>query len=89
MARIDDFKQAKELSKKELLQFDPEVIARYSGVELKKEENETKALCLRFLNRNINISWPEMEFSYETGSGEISIQQQALLLHYELFRKSC
>lgn len=82
MARIDDFKQAKELSKKELLQFDPEIIARYSGVELKKEENETSALCLKYLNRNIIISWPDMDISYETGDGEISIQQQALLLHY-------
>jgi hypothetical protein len=81
MARIDDFKQAKELSKKELLQFDPEIIARYSGVEF-REENEVKILCLKYLNRNIDISWPDMEFSYETGDGEISIQQQALLLHY-------
>ena len=82
MARIDDFKQAKELSKKELLQYDPEYIARYSGVGLKKEENEINALCLNFLNRDIIISWPDMEFSFETNDGEISIQQQALLLHY-------
>ena len=82
MARIDDFKQAKELSKKTLLEYPPESIAQYSGAVLKKENNEIKALCLKFLNRNINISWPEMEFSYEAGDGEISIQQQAFLLHY-------
>ncbi len=82
MARIDDFKQAKALSKEELLNYDPEVIARYSGVELKKEGNELKALCLNFLNRNIIISWPEMDFTYETGDGEIPLQQQAFLLHY-------
>ncbi len=82
MARIDDFKQAKELSKKDLLQYDPEKIAEYSGVELKKEGDELKALCLNFLNRNIIISWPDMEFSFESGDGEISIQQQAFLLHY-------
>ena len=82
MARIDDFKQAKALSKEELLKYDPEVIARYSGVELKKEGNELKALCLKVLNRNIIISWPEMDFAYEKGDGEISLQQQAFLLHY-------
>ena len=82
MARIDDFKQAREISRKELLQYDPEFIARYSGVEIIKEKNKINALSLRFLNRNINISWPDMDFSYEAGGGEISIQQQALLLHY-------
>lgn len=82
MARIDDFKQAREISRKELLQYDPEFIARYSGIDIINEKNEINALSLRFLNRNINISWPNMNFSYETGDGEISIQQQALLLHY-------
>lgn len=82
MARIDDFKQAREISRKELLKYDPELIAQYSGVEIKKAGNETEFLSLRFLNRNINISWPDMEFSYDTGDGEISIQQQGVLLHY-------
>ena len=82
MARIDDFRQAKELSKKELLQYDPEYIAQYSGVEIKKAGDEIDALILNFLNRNIIISWPDMDISYETGDGEISIQQQAFLLHY-------
>ena len=82
MARIDDFKQAKELSKTELLKFDPEYIARYAGVKIIKEDDKIKAFNLIFLNRKINISWPDMDFSYETGNGEISIQQQAFLLHY-------
>ncbi len=82
MARIDDFKQAREILRKELLQYDPEFIARYSGIDIINEKNEISALSLKFLNRNINISWPNMNFSYETGDGEISIQQQALLLHY-------
>ena len=82
MARIDDFKQAKELSKKELLQYDPEVIVQYAGVGIKKTGNKIDSLNLNFLNRNLCISWPDMEFSFETGDGEISIQQQAFLLHY-------
>ena len=82
MARIDDFKQAKELSKKELLQYDPEIITRYAGVEIKKTENEIESLVLKFLNRDINVTWPDMDFTYVTGDGEISIQQQAFILHY-------
>ena len=82
MARIDDFKQAKELSRKELLHYNPEVIARYAGVNIKRSDDNKTALNLTFLNRDINISWPDMEFSYKTGVGEISIQQQAFLLHY-------
>jgi hypothetical protein len=82
MARIDDFKQAKELSKKELLTLDPEFIARYAGAEIVKDGSKTEALNLQFLNRKLIISWPNMEFSYEEGDGEISIQQQAFLLHY-------
>jgi hypothetical protein len=82
MARIDDFKQARDLSKKELLQYDPEVIAQYACVEVKKAGNEIESLNINFLNRNIIISWPDMKISYEKGDGEISIQQQAFLLHY-------
>ncbi|MBN2418768.1 MAG: DUF3786 domain-containing protein [Deltaproteobacteria bacterium] len=82
MARIDDFKQAKEISKKDLLKHDPEVIARYAGCGIKRPGHEIEALILKFLNRDIIISWPDMGFSYDEGDGEISIQQQAFLLHY-------
>ena len=44
MARIDDFKQAKELSKTELLKFDPEYIARYAGVKIIKEDDKIKQI---------------------------------------------
>lgn len=82
MARIDDFKQAKEIVKNRLLKYDPDFIAGYSGVKIIKHGHEVNALGLRFLNRAINISWPGMDFSYEEGTGDISIQQQAFLLHY-------
>ena len=82
MARIDDFKQAKALAKQELLKIDPEVIAGKYGAVVKKENDEIKAFSLVFLNRTINISWPELEFSYDESDGEIHIQQQGLILHY-------
>ncbi|MFC1493745.1 DUF3786 domain-containing protein [Thermodesulfobacteriota bacterium] len=82
MARIDDFKQAKALAKQELLKIDPDFIAGKSGTSVKKEKDEIKALSLVFLNRTINITWPELEFSYDGSDGEIHIQQQGLILHY-------
>ena len=36
MARIDDYKQARAISKKSLLEKDPGIIADFSGAELKK-----------------------------------------------------
>jgi hypothetical protein len=82
MARIDDFKQAKAISIEELTQKDPEFIAQTSGADIKKENNEKGTLSLKFLNRNIIISWPDMEFFYDNSEKDISLQQQVLLLHY-------
>jgi len=82
MARIDDFKQARAFSKKGLSEKDPEIIADLSGATVKRDEQGVSALSLKFLNRDLNISWPDMEFSYEGSNEEISIQQQVLLLHY-------
>ena len=82
MARIDDYKQARALSKKDLLEKEPNIIANFSGAMVKKENNGVNALTLKFLNRLLNISWPGIEFSYEDFDEEIPIQQQVLLLHY-------
>lgn len=70
------------MAKQELLKFDPDFIAEKSGAAVIKENDETKALSLLFLNRNINITWPDMEFSYDGSDGDIHLQQQGLLLHY-------
>jgi hypothetical protein len=82
MARIDDFKQARDFSKKGLSEKDPEVIANLSGAVIKRDEQEVNALLLRFLNRDMNISWPDMEFSYEGTDEDVPIQQQVLVLNY-------
>ena len=82
MARIDDFKQARALSKKELSENDPEIIANLSGGTVKRDNHGVIAISLKFLNKFINISWPDIEFSYEDSDEGVSIQQQVLLLHY-------
>jgi len=79
MARIDDFIQARALSKRELSEKDIASIARFSGAGI--IENG-KTLLLKVLNRDIIITWPEMEFSYNGSNEEVPIQQQVLHLHY-------
>jgi hypothetical protein len=83
MARIDDYKQALALGKNELSDKDPKLIAAYAGAEIRGGEKENSCICLDFLNNEILISWPDLEFSYqENPEKEVSIQQQILLLHY-------
>jgi hypothetical protein len=79
MARIDDFFMARAISKKELADKDIYRIARFSGASLGDQD---KSLSLRFLNRDVVISWPEMEFFYHGSEREVPIQDQVLLLHY-------
>lgn len=83
MARIDDFIQARALSIKELAEKDVNSVARFSGSVLNhKGEGRLISLSIRFLNRDMIISWPDMEFSYNVSEDEVPIQQQVLLLHY-------
>lgn len=82
MARIDDFKQAKAIAAKELTEKDPEAVALKSGGEIKQGDNGNKSISLKFLNRIIVISWPDMDLFYDDSEKEISLQQQVLLLHY-------
>jgi Domain of unknown function (DUF3786) len=80
MARVDDFFMARAISKKELADKDINAIAQFSGAN--SGGDQTKALSIRFLNKDIVISWPEMEFSYHGSEKEVPIQDQVLLLHY-------
>lgn len=80
MARVDDFFMARAISKKELADKDINAIERFSGAN--SGGDQVKALSIRFLNRDVVISWPEMEFSYHGLEKEVPIQDQVLLLHY-------
>ena len=82
MPRIDDYKQARIISKKDLLEKDPDTVAELAGAEIIIKQNEAKNISFKFLNRDIMMSWPDAEFSYEDSKEEVSIQQQVLLLHY-------
>jgi len=83
MARIDDYIQARSLSIKELEGKDIESIAGLSGAAMNRDgDGHLYALSLRFLNRDVIISWPGMKFSYKDAGDEVPLQQQVLLLHY-------
>ncbi|MFC1891068.1 DUF3786 domain-containing protein [Thermodesulfobacteriota bacterium] len=82
MPRIDDFIQARDISRKELNQKDPGLIAEYSGAEFSGDPDKDGSFSLDFLNKEIMTTWPEFDFSYKDSDNEIPIQQQVLILHY-------
>jgi hypothetical protein len=83
MARVDDFVLAKALSKNQLSGKDIDSIIGFSGASPKTDmEGQISSFSMKFLGRTINVSWPEMEFSWNNSAEEIPIQQQVLLLHY-------
>jgi hypothetical protein len=82
MARIDDYRKAAELGRAALEGKDPKRIADRSGATFQAEGENRAILVLTFLNRDIAISWPELEFRFKGTDEEVPIQQQVLILHY-------
>ena len=82
MARVDDYIKAVEIGKNELMGHDPEQIAARSGAAYALGDHGKAVLSIDFLEKTIDISWPELAFSYNVDRGEVPIQQQVLLLHY-------
>ena len=81
MARIDDFKKALEIGKKEISKKNPLHLCRLSGSHFIEKDNEPNSIHIKFLNRIISISWPDLIFSQDSGK-EIKIKEKILLLHY-------
>ena len=82
MPKIDDYKQAEELGKKELSGKNPDLIAGLSGAGILRDKRGNTSLSLNFLNKDIMISCPGLEFSYKDSDQELPVQQRILLLHY-------
>ncbi len=81
MARIDNYNTALEIAKKELSSRNPLHYCRLSGALSIKKEDGSTIIRLKFLNRMINISWPELLF-YQDSNEEIPIKEKILILHY-------
>jgi len=82
MPRIDDYKQALELGRKELADKNPDLLASSSGAVIEMDKQGNSVLCLNFLNSEIIFSWPALEVARRGSDTELPIQQQILLLHY-------
>ena len=82
MARIDDYQAAVKLAAASLAGRDPKAVADASGAVYEAHTGGGGALRFPFLNREIALSWPDLQFSTRDAETEVPIQQQVLLLHY-------
>ena len=82
MPRIDDYLKAVELGKKELENKNPKRIASLSGADFEVDSGGNAILTFDFLNRKVDITWPDLDLSFKASGEEVPIQQQVLLLHY-------
>ena len=71
MPRIDDYKQALALGKKDLADKNPDLLASSSGAVIGRDKQGNTSLSLDFLKREINISWPELAFSQKGSDKEL------------------
>ena len=81
MARIDDFKKALEVGKEEISKKNPLHLCRLSGGQFIEKSNEPDSMQIKFLNRMVTISWPDLIFSQDSDK-EIKIKEKILIVHY-------
>jgi Domain of unknown function (DUF3786) len=82
MARIDDYRKAVQLGRVALEGKNPKRIADRSGALFQADGGDRVTLILPFLNRDVAISWLELEFRFKDTGEEVPVQQQVLILHY-------
>ena len=81
MAKIDDYKEAVRRATTDLREKKPEDIAQASGADF-DDSSGSAVMTLRFLNKDIEINFPDFRCTYKDSGEEVSIQQQILILHY-------
>jgi hypothetical protein len=82
MPRIDDYNQAAVLARGRLSTRNPDLVARFSGVDIDRDKNGSLSFSLLFLNQALRITWPDLKVLSDKTGEEIPIQQQVLILHY-------
>ena len=82
MPRIDDYNQALDLGKDEVSRRSLDQVATSSGAEIQRSEEGATSLSLSFLNRKVEIAWPDLSFHLKGSQEELSLQERILLLHY-------
>ena len=81
MARADDYRMALEITEREIRKRNPLQLCRLSGALFTGQEGDSAVITLRFLNRTITITWPDLSFSQDQ-KGEVSIKEKIIILHY-------
>jgi len=81
VARIDDYKKALEIGKEEISKKNPLHLCRVSGGQFIEKANEPNSIQIKFLNRMVAISWPDLIFSQDSDK-EIAIKEKILIVHY-------
>ena len=81
MARADDYRMALKITEREIRKRNPLQLCRLSGALFTGQEGDSAVITLRFLNRTITITWPDLSFSQDQ-KGEVSIKEKIIILHY-------
>jgi hypothetical protein len=83
LARIDDFINALNLARTELLMRDPEEMCRNADAELVGDGKARKIVFPYFLSK-VEVTYPGGTVAYSEGDNNLSVQEQGLILHYLL-----
>jgi hypothetical protein len=81
MPRIDDYKAARALAVAELQQLNPKRVASRSRGEFFYEHGQ-EGLVVPYFGQGRRITWPEVSVTPASGSEEIPLTEQILILHY-------
>jgi hypothetical protein len=83
MPRIDDYKAAIALAAAELQKLNPKRLAARSHSEYSFADGH-EAVIVPYFGQGRRVGWPEITVVPVTGSGDIPLTEQILILHYLL-----
>jgi hypothetical protein len=81
MPRLEDYNMALDITQNELLKRNPVHVCRLSGALFTEKGGGPALIRLRFLNRMISITWPQLFFSQDSNK-ELPIKERIIILHY-------
>jgi hypothetical protein len=83
MPRTDDYKAAIALAVPELQQINPKRLENRTGARHFIQDGR-EGLLVPYFGQARRVTWPEVSVTPGDGAGEISLPEQALILHYLL-----
>lgn len=83
MPKTDDYLNALNIAREDLISKDPGDVCRNAGAIWDSSPAE-KSIALPYLNRKLEIKWPELSICSPDGGEPPSLQEQILVLHYLL-----